>query len=195
MIPDPHDNPWSPPRPDSPILQLTDPRIDLPRLIHLIDDSFGRKLDAQKYLERISSNLAGIIIAGSYEGGAILTWEMPPGVSKCAKNRHRLVPYLDKFAVLRRSQGSGGVADIVFSAMVRDCFPHGVCWRSRRDNPVNKWYFERARGTRKIPVANGEQGWTMFWTTEGIDGELFKDYEGVCRSVGSSWADNKNVLD
>ena len=188
IIPDPRTHPWKPPTIESPSIQLSDPRIDLPRLIHLIEDSFGRKLDALHYLSRVSSRIAGIIIAGSYEGGAILTWETPPNAPD---DPSRQVPYLDKFAVLKRSQGAGGVADIVFSAMVRDCFPGGVCWRSRRDNPVNKWYFERARGTLLVPGT----GWTMFWTTEGVDGERFEDYEGVCKSVVPSWADKKGVLD
>lgn len=193
LIPDPFTQPWTPPTPTTPLLKLSDPRIDLPRLIHLIEDSFGRKLDIEHYLSRISNKLAGIIIAGSYEGGALLTWESPPGSHDSPS---RLVPYLDKFAVLKRSQGAGGVADIVFSAMVRDCFPHGVVWRSRRDNPVNKWYFERARGTRQLPVKEpGGQGWTMFWTTEGVSGERFADYEAVCEAVVPSWGDGKAVLD
>jgi amino-acid N-acetyltransferase len=58
---------------------------------------------------------------------------------------------------------------------------------------VNKWYFERSRGTWKIPETN----WTMFWTTPDldIDREKFSDYEGVCRSIEPSWADNKSVVD
>ena len=201
IIPDPRVTPWRPPNLDDPPLQLSDPRIDLPRLIHLIEDSFGRPLNAQHYLSRVKSSLAGIIIAGSYEGAAILTWEAPPDLDpsilpSTPEYARRMVPYLDKFAVLRRSQGAGGVADIVFSSMVRDAFPEGVVWRSRRDNPVNKWYFERARGTWKFPVAyEGAQAWTMFWTTEGVSAERFSDYEGVCRSVGTSWADGKNKLD
>ncbi|KAL8775973.1 MAG: hypothetical protein Q9213_008422, partial [Squamulea squamosa] len=189
IIPDPRSHPWQPPSPSSPSISLSGPPINLPRLIHLIEDSFNRKLDVSHYLSRIGNRIAGIIIAGEYEGGALLTWESPP------KNPSVMVPYLDKFAVLKRSQGAGGVADIVFKAMVRTCLPNGVCWRSRRDNPVNKWYFERARGTWKIPDSN----WTMFWTTEGLQkGEgrgVFGDYESVCRGVVPSWADNKGVID
>lgn len=189
IIPNPLDRPWTPPLSSNPPIQLSDPRIDLPRLIHLIEDSFGRKLDINHYFSRIKDRLAGIIIVGEYEGGALLTWETPDGSPT-------MVPYLDKFAVLKRSQGAGGVADIIFKAMVRDCFPQGVCWRSRRDNPVNKWYFERAKGTWKIPETN----WTMFWTTGGVEGGqkrrgVFGDYEAVCKGVVPSWADNKKVVD
>lgn len=185
---------WTAPNPSRPRLKLTDTCVDLPRLVHLIEDSFGRKLDVQDYLARVERSLAGIIIAGEYEGGAILTWERPFGMDEAAAfESGRLVPYLDKFAVLKKSQGAGGVADIVFNAMVRDCFPEGVCWRSRKNNPVNKWYFERSRGTMKLPESN----WSMFWTTPGLmlKDELIRDYEDVCRSIQPSWADNKSVVD
>ena len=195
IFPDPHGRPWLPCLPGQTRLSLTDSHIDLPRLVHLIDDSFNRQLDVQAYLKRVNDRIAGVIIAGEYEGGALLTWEIPPGVPDdgSEETKARMVPYLDKFAVLKRSQGAGGVADILFKAMVKDCFPNGVCWRSRRDNPVNKWYFERSRGTWKIPDTN----WTMFWTTPDLDldQQRFSDYEGVCRSIVPSWADNKDVVD
>lgn len=195
IFPNPKTAAWEPPMPGKPQLTLTDSHIDLSRLVHLIEDSFGRKLDVQDYLERVNGRIAGVIIAGEYEGGALLTWETPPGVvdDGSQESRARMVPYLDKFAVLKRSQGSGGTADVVFKAMVRDCFPDGVCWRSRKTNVVNKWYFERSRGTWKLP----DTGWTMFWTTPdlSLDQQKFRDYEGVCRGVAPSWADNKAVLD
>ena len=192
MIPDPRVAPWRPPQRGERGLSLTDPCIDLPRLVNLIEDSFGRKLDIDHYLKRVEGNLAGVIIAGEYEGGALLTWEKPWGLTGAeADDPARLVPYLDKFAVLRKSQGAGGVADIVFNAMVRTCFPSGVCWRSRRDNPVNKWYFERSRGTVKFKDIN----WTMFWTTPKLEEQRFRDYESVCRGVEPSWADKKQQLD
>ena len=189
IFPDPKTKPWNPPQSGQSSLNLTDPCIDLSRLVHLIEDSFGRKLDVEHYLKRVHGNLAGIIIAGEYEGGAILTWEVPPGTTDLS----RRVPYLDKFAVLRKSQGAGGVADIVFNAMVRDCFPEGVCWRSRKDNPVNKWYFERSRGTLKFKDMN----WTMFWTTPKLTlhDQRFDDYEAVCRGIEPSWADKKHIVD
>ena len=191
IIPDPLKNPWAPPSPSNACIDLADPRIDLPRLIHLIEDSFNRRLDVIHYLSRIKGRIAGIIVAGEYEGGAILTWETPPGIPD-GDSKH-VVPYLDKFAVLKRSQGAGGVADVVFKAMVRDCFPNGVCWRSRTDNPVNKWYFERAKGTWKMPRTN----WTMFWTTEGVErgDEAFLNYERVCKAVVPSWVNKTAVAD
>lgn len=194
IYPDPGSTGWTPPRPDEPRLKLTDTCIHLPRLVHLIEDSFNRKLDVQDYLSRVEKSLAGIIVAGEYEGGAILTWERPFDMDeKTAYESGRLVPYLDKFAVLKKSQGAGGVADIVFNAMVRSGFPEGVCWRSRKNNPVNKWYFERSRGTMKLSGSN----WSMFWTTPGVmlRDQRFKDYEDVCRNIQPSWADNKHIVD
>ncbi|KAJ4243591.1 Amino-acid acetyltransferase, mitochondrial [Fusarium torreyae] len=194
VFPHPRENPWRPPQPGGPRLRLTDKCIDLPRLVHLIEDSFGRKLDVDDYLNRVNENLAGVIIAGEYEGGAILTWEKPEGLDdQAAYEQGRYVPYLDKFAVLRKAQGSGGCADVVFNAMVRGCLPDGVSWRSRKDNPVNKWYFERSSGTIKLSDCN----WTMFWTTPnlGHQSSTLRDYESVCRGVEPSWADNKHILD
>ncbi|KEF59361.1 uncharacterized protein A1O9_04205 [Exophiala aquamarina CBS 119918] len=193
LLPNPDAQTWT--AASTPRLKLTDPRIDLDRLVHLIDDSFNRTLDVEAYLNRVNDHIAGVIIAGDYEGGAILTWETPSLPNISDRDTARLVPYLDKFAVLKKSQGAGGVADIVFNAMVRTCFPNGVCWRSRQDNPVNKWYFERSRGTWKIPNTN----WTMFWTTPDLlNGEkrkVFLDYESVCRTVMPTWADGKKVVD
>lgn len=173
----------TPPTGATPLNLAADPQVDFPRLLHLIENSFRRKLNVQHYLSRIANRTAGLIVAGNYEGCALLTYEQPPHTT-CPS---RLVPYLDKFAVLQSSQGSSGVADIVFQAMVRTCFPRGVCWRSRQDNPVNKWYFERCAGSWRIP---GSQ-WTMFWTGEGVvdDEERWADFVGVCRGVLPSWAD------
>ena len=196
IIPDPKTTPWTAPGPEGNCLHLeSDPRIDFPRLLHLIEDSFGRPLDVQHYLDRIKGRIAGIIVAGEYEGGAILTWEQPPADPSDPSTKRPPVPYLDKFAVLRRSQGSGGVADIVFNAMVRTCLPDGVVWRSRKNNPVNKWYFERSVGTWKLP---GSQ-WCMFWTGDDVDfrrgveeeekRKRWDDYVGVCSGIEASWAD------
>lgn len=80
IFPDPDITPWEPPLPGEPHLSLTDSKIDLPRLVYLIEDSFGRKLDVKDYLKRVDGRIAGVIIAGEYEGGALLTWETPPGV-------------------------------------------------------------------------------------------------------------------
>jgi amino-acid N-acetyltransferase len=195
--------PWKPPSPSDPSISLeNDPRIDFPRLLDLIEDSFQRKLDVRAYLERIRGRVAGVIIAGDYEGGAICTWEHPSPSSDALVPIQQPIPYLDKFAVRTTSQGSGGVADIVWRCLTRQCFPDGVLWRSRANNPVNKWYSERSVGTWKLP---GGQ-WSMFWTTEGVVEEWAKAkdngmgeetqgkwnaYVKVCEGVVPTWTDGK----
>lgn len=178
-------NGWQIPTNGTTAMKLEDdPRIDFPRLVHLINNSFRRNLDVPDYIARTTNRIAGVIVAGDYEGAAIFTWEMPQNTQDPA----RLVPYLDKFAVLQSSQGSNGVADILFQAMVETCFPNGVCWRSRKNNPVNKWYFERSAGSWRIPSSD----WTMFWIGEILLAKnRWKDYVGVCTRVRQSWADGK----
>lgn len=204
IIPDPRTTgPWRPPSATNPSIELeNDPRINFPRLVDLIEDSFRRKLDARHYLDRIRGRVAGIIIAGDYEGGAICTWETPPSAPNSPIPASPIwIPYLDKFAVLTSSQGSGGVADIVWGALTRSAFPEGVVWRSRKSNPVNKWYFERSVGMWNLP----DGYWTMFWTTEGVVQEWaraqsgkegrhggmarWEAYVGVCSGVAPSWKD------
>ncbi|KAJ5038560.1 hypothetical protein J3E74DRAFT_49305 [Bipolaris maydis] len=211
MIPDPRTyGPWQPPSAANPSIDLAnDPRINFPKLVDLIDDSFRRKLHPQNYLDRIRGRVAGIIIAGDYEGGAICTWETPRSLQgldlppSSSPDSPYWIPYLDKFAVLTSSQGSGGVSDIVWAALTRTCFPEGVVWRSRTSNPVNKWYQERSKGMWNLP---GGQ-WTMFWTTQGVEERWAAEkwgsveaekrmlmrrwdaYVDVCSAIEPSWAD------
>lgn len=173
-------------------LSLASPVLNLSKLTALMNDSFGRKLDVDAYLARLGSHVEAVIVAGDYEGAAIVTLEGPTKV-----------PYLDKFAVLRAKQGAGGVADILFNALVKE-FPDELTWRSRHDNPVNKWYFERARGTLLIPpapvppnVTNNNAGltkdinqatrWRLFWTKLPVSRERFHEYIEVARKVQPTW--------
>ena len=148
-------------------LKLPHPSINLEKLVSLINDSFGRELDVERYLERVGE-INAIIIAGDYHGAAIVTTEQG-------------IAYLDKFAVLRAKQG-GGVADILFNSL-KSLFPEELIWRSRERNPVNKWYFERARGTYLVNV-----DWRLFWTTEKIGSvERFNQYLDIASSIQPTW--------
>lgn len=144
-------------------ISLRSPEIDLEKLTVLINDSFARRLDVEAYLTRVGDSVEALIVAGDYDGAAIITSERVPsrkggasGESSKDKDEDddddKPIPYLDKFAVLRSKQGAGGVADILFNAMMTQ-FPDELTWRSRDENPVNKWYFERARGTLLVPAA------------------------------------------
>lgn len=191
--------------------------IDLDRLWHLIEDSFGRRIDKEHYLNRVNGKIAGIIIAGDYEGAAIITWEdidpvkaqedreaadlaaaeaaaayaagmplpSPPlyqRLGDAVPLNPNKVAYLDKFAVLKRSQGSSSVADVVFKGMVMTQFPNELLWRSRKNNPVNKWYFDRSKGSLKIPNSD----WCMFWTGRKTREEFLERFMDICTRVEPS---------
>ncbi|CAB5377264.1 unnamed protein product [Rhizophagus irregularis] len=117
--------------------------IDIPSLNSLIEASFGKKLDTKGFLDRMKKRLDLVIVTGDYQGAAIVSMEGD-------------VPYLDKFAVSPNNQGIG-IADILWKQLqIR--YPN-LMWRSRCNNGVNKWYFERSDGNHRIP---GTQ-WMMFW--------------------------------
>ncbi|MDX1381351.1 MAG: acetylglutamate kinase [Xanthomonadales bacterium] len=54
------------------------------------------------------------------------------------------IPYLDKFAVTPEAQGAG-LGAAVWTALAARC-PR-LYWRSRADNPLTRWYFERSDAT------------------------------------------------
>ena len=126
--------------------------LNLSRLVRLIEDSFGRRLDVDHYLNRIRDKTAAVIVAGDYEGAAVITKE-----SSADSSSRSWVPYLDKFAVSTKSQGSGGVADIVFNILV-STFPDDLIWRSRKANPVNKWVVTRYLRKLTCSILSGREG-------------------------------------
>lgn len=104
----------------------------------LLESSFGKPLDGEGYYARIKDRTRTVILAGQdYMGAAIVTQE-GGGQANHSKSGASLatVAYLDKFSVAPKSQGIG-VADILWKKLT-DEFPDLV-WRSRSDNPVNKW--------------------------------------------------------
>jgi len=148
--------------------------INLTKLQRLIELSFKKKLDLKHYLTRIEQKVAAIIVVGDYDGAAIITWET------CASSGRRIA-YLDKFAVNPSSQGAQGVADIMLIQMIRRLFPREMLWRSRANNPVNKWYFERSRGHCRL----SKSMWTMFWISDAKVPPI-AEYEEVCRNIEPS---------
>ncbi|KAF9920737.1 Amino-acid acetyltransferase, mitochondrial [Linnemannia zychae] len=155
--------------------------LDLKRLQGLLESSFGKPLDAEGFYDRIRDRTKTVILAGQdYMGAAIVTREggdirPETGIDRALAS----VAYLDKFSVAPKSQGIG-VADILWKKLT-DEFPDLV-WRSRSDNPVNKWYFDRADGNIKIPGTN----WTVFWYgPKGLG--LIRDYIHICRGIPASF--------
>ncbi|CAH1757927.1 11615_t:CDS:2 [Entrophospora sp. SA101] len=78
--------------------------INIPSLRSLIESSFDRKLDVDEYVKRLKKCSREIIVAGDYQGAAIVT------IEDCG------IAYLDKFAVAPSTQGIG-VADILWKQL------------------------------------------------------------------------------
>ncbi|EJD03781.1 mitochondrial amino-acid acetyltransferase [Fomitiporia mediterranea MF3/22] len=146
--------------------------LDREKLTSLLESSFRRTLDQDAYFRRLEKHLDFAIIAGDYAGAAIVTNELPIGD---AGPDAEPITYLDKFAVRPENQGDGTV-DFLWVALHDESYglglsyaanPNGgkegrgegrdLVWRSRADNPVNKWYFERSTGHLRIGK------WVMFW--------------------------------
>ncbi|MCA9304998.1 MAG: acetylglutamate kinase [Phycisphaerales bacterium] len=111
---------------------------DVTRLGGLLESSFGRTLVAG-YFDR--NDVTRVYAAEDYSAAAIVT------TGACA-------PYLDKFAVTPQAQGAG-VGSSLWSRLVAD--HPSLIWRSRAENPINPWYFERATGTMRTGK------WVVFW--------------------------------
>ena len=167
--------------------------IDKAKMTRLLEQSFGRVLDGDAFYTRLEKTLDFVILAGDYAGAAVVTRETsstnpsaPPTV------------YLDKFAVLPSHQGDGTV-DFLWVALHDETYGLGLpfsvnlnggkegcgegqdlIWRSRSNNPINKWYFERSSGH----VRMGD--WVLFW----CDGEKrLKTEEGRRASAGLSYVE------
>ena len=163
--------------------------IDKPKLNALLEQSFGKTLDDASFYRRLEKTLDFVIVAGDYAGAAVVTKESCLGSATP-------ITYLDKFAVLPSNQGDGTV-DFLWVALHDETFglghpfsanPNGgkegkgegqdLVWRSRSNNPVNKWYFERSSGHVRMG------SWVLFW----CDGEKrLKIEEGRRGSSGLSY--------
>lgn len=142
--------------------------VDKAKLNHLLETSFKRTLNVDAFYERLEKTLDFVVVAGDYIGAAIVTNEPSPDSSSP-------ISYLDKFAVLPSHQGDGTV-DFLWVALHDESYglghpfsinPNGgkegkgegrdLVWRSRADNPINKWYFERSTGHMRLG------SWVLFW--------------------------------
>ncbi|MEW5847764.1 MAG: acetylglutamate kinase [Myxococcota bacterium] len=112
--------------------------IDRARMAELLEQAFGRKLTTD-YFE--VKNFFRIYLSDSYRATAILTLEGG-------------IPYLDKFAVTSEAQGEG-IGGSLWQCIARD--NTSLFWRSRLDNEVNPWYFQRSDGSYKT------DRWAVFW--------------------------------
>jgi len=167
-------------------------QIDRQKMKHLLEASFKRVLNEEAFYERLETSLDYVIVAGDYAGAAIVTKER-------ASPDAPAISYLDKFAVLPSNQGDGTV-DFLWVALHDESYglglpfsanPNGgkggkgegrdLVWRSRADNPVNKWYFERSTGHLR------QGSWVVFW----CDAEKnLKIEEGRRGSAGLSYIED-----
>ncbi|KAJ3117519.1 Ribonucleoside-diphosphate reductase large subunit [Phlyctochytrium bullatum] len=137
--------------------------VELEKLKGLLESSFRKTLAVPEYWDKIRGKLSCVIVAGDYDGAAIVTEEGEGGA------------YLDKFAVAPSSQGLG-VADILWTHL-KAKYPD-LFWRSRADNPVNKWYFDRSSGNVKLPGGR----WVLFWYgRKGV--ARMSEYERIAANV------------
>ena len=167
--------------------------VDRNKLMTLLERSFNRKLDVERFFKLLEDKLDFVIVIGDYAGAAVCTLEGGEGGEEP-------ICYLDKFAVLPAHQGDGTV-DFLWVALRDETYGLGLLdaanpsegslsgkgrgrdlvWRSRANNPVNKWYHERSSGflyltaslSQKSNAADSaildavesttRNGWKMFW--------------------------------
>jgi amino-acid N-acetyltransferase len=158
-------------------------QINLDKCTRLLEASFRQTLNADSFYGRLAQDMDFIIVAGEagtdsdYQAAAIVTKERDLDDPSSSP-----ISYLDKFAVLPSLQGDGTV-DFMWTALRDETFglglldalnPNGgkqgfgfgtdLVWRSRADNPVNKWYSERSNGFVHIPeMGSGGVKGTLFW--------------------------------
>ncbi|KAI7904825.1 uncharacterized protein BX663DRAFT_503695 [Cokeromyces recurvatus] len=148
--------------------------LNLNRLTELLEASFQKTVNRDAFYKRLNHVLSTAIIAGDYEGAVIITKE------KAMNQSHA---YLDKFAIAPSSQGIG-LTDILWKRMC-DAYPE-LLWRSRKENGVNKWYFERSNGYLRLKDTN----WILFW--HGSNGyHYIQDYAKIATSIPASFITSK----
>lgn len=103
----------------------------LQRVLNLVEESFGRKLQADWYTT-LSDPL--LLLSETGRAAAIMT----KGIDG--------LPYLDKFIVTSDAQGEGLGAAVW--QVVRARFP-SLYWRSRNSNPITPWYFQQADSSNR----------------------------------------------
>jgi amino-acid N-acetyltransferase len=149
-------------------------QVDKEKLTALLERSFRRKLNTESFYDRLEKDLDFVIVIGDYAGAAITTIE---GRKSPDASAHLPICYLDKFAVDPSHQGDGTV-DFLWVSLRDETYGLGtpdasnpsegslrgigksreLVWRSRGNNPVNKWYFERSSG-----FVSADGGWKVFW--------------------------------
>lgn len=127
-------------------------KVDLDRLLQLLEKSFAKKLHSQSFLESVGHSY----IEQNYRG-AVLLEQHPSGL------------YLSKFAVGREARGEGVALDLWREV----CRNHdALFWRSNIANPFNSWYHKQADGYH----ISGK--WQVFW--RGVSAEAISNIIEYC---------------
>jgi len=135
--------------------------------VQLMRQSFGRTLKPDYF-----DNLPVEIILASESFGAMAI--VLKGVDG--------VPYLDKFAVTPEAQGAG-MGAAVWQSLVHHC--RQLYWRSRADNPVTQWYYEKAHASYR------KDRWVAF--SRGIhDFAQIRRCKEDCLSRPESWVNDEH---
>lgn len=154
-------------------------------------------MDLHDYIKRINGKIATIIVIGDYEGIAILTYE---------GSEENSFVYLDKFAVLPHLKGSLGISDIIFNLMFKK-FPNEILWRSRKDNVVNKWYFQRSVAVLDLSIDldpehcdEKQSQFKLFYYGNPQyakralrDKKRLREFMRSVRDIKPSWENEKNI--
>jgi hypothetical protein len=128
--------------------------VDLPRLVALLTESFGRPLARPETLRQACD----VYLEEHYRGAALL-------------EAHEAGRYLSKFAVGTEARGEG-MAQELWTAVI-SAHP-ALFWRSRLGNPINGWYEKQADGRHR------DEKWMVFW--RGIRAEHIPDVLAYCRA-------------
>jgi hypothetical protein len=111
--------------------------LDRERLVALLENSFGRKLERKSCLDHVSC----VYVDPDYLCAAVL-------------EPYKDSMYLSKFAVQREARGEG-FAQELWRTLTRDHI--SLFWRSRLRNPFNQWYDRQADGLHT------ERNWRVYW--------------------------------
>ncbi|HBS04672.1 MAG TPA: hypothetical protein DEA96_06900 [Leptospiraceae bacterium] len=111
--------------------------VDRQRLVALLQESFGRRLNDESILDRmiemhIDSRYRGAVLLEDYQG----------------------MRYLSKFAVGLQARGEGVAQELWDSVLAQ---PGPLFWRSRRKNTIHRWYERLADGFHRLDY------WTVYW--------------------------------
>ena len=167
-------------RKETPVIKLTsfdDPRLNLRKFKEMLYAAFFKE-PTEEWLEHLRANTRKIYLCENYSGMILLTNEEDCGV-----------PYMDKFVVTKFAQGIGTGKKLWVECVSEN---PTLFWRSRQNNPINKWYYQVSHGAFRDQT---KKGWVSFF--RGLNpldlkqGEMIQNCIKVCSTKTSSWAPRK----